>query len=121
MTSYDINSFISPCCNAFIYSENDIIICTECEEIIKQLEGDEEMTIAIHYNIDKDKNTNISADLLNDQKKKSSRYANDITAELVNKPCPHCSIEGKQTNFTRHLRDLNGNNYFVCKYGHTFE
>ena len=122
MSSYDIYSFISPCCEAFNVFENNIIICSKCEKIVKQLQDDEELTIAIHYNVDEtnQESTNISTDLLNDMFKKASRYANDITAELVHKPCPLCKFEGKTTNLTRHLRDLNGENYFVCPERHVF-
>lgn len=122
MSTYDIYSFVSPCCGAFNVFENDIIICSKCEKIVKQLTDDEELTIAIHYNIDEDNDNhvNMSGDLLNDQFKKASRYAHDITAELVNKPCPLCKFEGVTTNLTRHLRDLNGVNYFVCPHRHVF-
>lgn len=122
MSTYDIYTFISPCCNAFNVFENNIIICSKCEKIVKQLEDDEELTIAIHYNVNEDNNkTNISSDLLNDQFNKAGRYANDITVELVHKPCPLCKAEGKTTNLTRHLRDLNGENYFVCPERHVFK
>ena len=57
MSSYNINSFISPCCDAFNVFQNDIIICSKCKQVVKQLADDEELTIAIHYNID-DQNDN---------------------------------------------------------------
>lgn len=122
MSSYNINSFISPCCDAFNVFQNDIIICSKCKQVVKQLADDEELTIAIHYNIDdqNDNHINMSGDLLNDQYKKATRYANDITVELVNRPCPLCKAEGVTTNLTRHLRDLNGINYFVCPIRHVF-
>ena len=123
-SGYNIYTFISPCCNAFNVFENNVIICSKCEKIVKQLNDDEELTIAIHYNINDEDNqnhSNISSDLLNDQFKKANRYANDITAELVNKPCPMCKAEGKTTNLTRHLRNLNGENYFVCPDRHVFK
>ena len=47
MTSYNINSFISPCCDAFNVFQNDIIICSKCKQVVKQLTDDEELTIAI--------------------------------------------------------------------------
>lgn len=123
MSAYDIYLFVSPCCDAFNVFENNIIMCSSCGKIVKELTDDEELTIAIHYNVDEDdeNHINISGDLLNNQFNKATRYAHDITAELVNKPCPLCKFEGITTNLTRHLRDLKGVNYYVCPNRHVFK
>lgn len=106
MSNYKIESFVSPCCHDFNVFVDNTIICSNCMNVVKTLDKNEELTTSIMYNIENQ--SNISADLLNDQINKSGRCAHDPTFELCNVKCEKC---GK---LTRIMRDLNGAKYFVC-------
>lgn len=109
MSSYNIQSFVSPCHHAFNDYLDNIIVCTSCKNNVKTLENNETLTTRITYNVDNtSEGSNISGDLLKDQLKKAARCSDDITFELCSRRCSKCK------SLTRIARDLNGVKYFIC-------
>ena len=51
----NIQAIFSPCHDAFIYYNDDTLICTVCKKVIGKLQEDEEIVTNIEYNVDEDK------------------------------------------------------------------
>ncbi len=113
-TTYDISSFVSPCCNAFNHFENDMIFCSKCGQSVKKIEEHESMTVSVKFN-NKIEN-NVSGDIVNIFKSTAQRFAHDPTCEIIKNKCPKCGNPE-----SRYMRDPLGNLIFVCiKCRHVF-
>ena len=87
----NIQAIFSPCHDAFVYYNDDTLICTVCKKVIGRLQQDEEIVTNIEYNVDEDKETvNISSDLNSNVIHTARRHFDDITAELCLVECPLC-------------------------------
>ena len=108
----NIQAIFSPCHNAFIYYNDDTLICTVCKKVIGRLQEDEEIVTNIEYNVDEDKESvNIYSDLNSNVIHVAKRHFDDITAELCLIECPICKSP------TRIYRDLHKNKIFICTNG----
>ena len=110
METNQIKSIISECCNAFLAYIDGTCFCSQCGQVVKQIDGDEEIVTSVHYN------GNSAYDLQQTDYYKDKRLANDITCELSAIPCEKCK------SLTRLTRDALDKHVCVCtKCRHVFK
>ena len=97
-----IASIISPCCKSFMHYVDGICICSNCGQIVKQIETDEELITSIHYN------GNSAYDLLESDHHKDKRFAHDPTCELSAIKCDKCN------SLMRLTRDVLNQHVCIC-------
>lgn len=101
-----MNTIISDCCNAFTINKGNLIICTNCNNKVGEVE-DEDVTVGITYNDNPEiiRTLNMSSSFIQTAK----RLAKDDTCMLVdNKICKKCKSK------CRFLRDNSGQPVYVC-------
>ena len=116
--NYDENIFVSPCCKSFNFFNSNNIYCSRCGKIVKTLNKDETIPINVKFNIKTDDEyINISGDIIKIAHKNASKFAHDITYELINKECPKC-----KNKTSRYMRDPLNNLIYICdKCRHVYE
>ena len=97
-----IKGIISECCNAFLAYVDGTCICSNCGQVIKQIDEDEQIVTSIHYQ------NNDTYDLQKSDYQKDKRLANDITCELSAVKCDKCG------SLTRLTRDSSDKHVCVC-------
>ena len=107
-TSYNELMFVSPCCNAFNFFNNNNIYCSKCGNIVKTLEDDEVLPINVKFNVQQDDNK-ISGDIVKIFHNNASKFAHDVTCELINKECPKC-----KNSTARYIRNPLQEIIYVC-------
>ena len=101
-----MDTIVSKCCNAFTINKGNLLICTNCNEIIGEI-NDEDVTVGITYNSNPEiiRTLNVSSSFIQTAK----RLAKDETCMLVdNKICKKCKSK------CRFLRDNAGQPVYVC-------
>lgn len=106
LTQYDPFTFVSKCCNAFIFYSELSVYCSKCGKEVYTIKDGENITIGIKYNnVSK---SNISGDVLSGFYNKLKRFSTDKTCDICAQICPKCSQN------MRYLRDPQGNIVYVC-------
>ena len=98
---------ISKCCNAFTVNKGKFIECSNCNEIVGELDDDNDIVIGVNYN----QNPDIIATISDNGNflRTAKRLAKDETCMLVdNKLCKKCGSK------CRLLRDPTNSIIYVC-------
>jgi hypothetical protein len=98
-------TFISKCCNSFIYYENIFCKCSRCGQTLYQL-SDDIVTLNIRFN--NENLNNVGGDYIQTFVNKAQRFSTDKTYELCSYKCPKCN------SLCRYTRDPKNNICFVC-------
>ena len=108
---YNKFNFVSPCCLAFNYYDNNNIFCSKCGKIVRTLDKNEQLTINVKFNVHEEDNekNNISGDIINIYNNNAKKFANDPTCEKIEKQCPSC-----KNPTARYLRNPQDEIIFVC-------
>ena len=105
-----VNLTFSPCCDMFVVSHHEYVICTGCKKILKKLDVSD--NVVMRYKSNTNKQTHIrpkiSIDEMNLENEKLKRYAIDETFELCDKKCPKCGSE------SRYCRKGTGELIYIC-------
>ena len=84
-----MDNVISSCCEAFCINAKNMIICSQCNNVVGTVENDDDITIGIMYNSNPDmvKTINTTSSSIRIVK----RLAKDRTCQLIdNKLCDKC-------------------------------
>lgn len=80
---------ISKCCKAFCVNSKNLIICSNCGNIVGKIDGDNDITIGINYNSDSDMMKTINT--VKSSMRIVKRLAKDKTCQLLdNTKCEKC-------------------------------
>ncbi len=100
-----MDTIVSKCCNAFTINKGNLIVCTNCGNIVGEVE-DEDVIVGITYNNNPEiiRTLNMSSSFV----QTAQRLAKDVTCMLVDNKI--CKCGGK----CRFLRDTSGQPVYVC-------
>lgn len=107
--TYNKFNFVSPCCKAFNYYDNNSILCSKCGKIIQTYKGDESLTINVKFNTHDEDDHNVSGDLIKIFNNSAKKFAHDPTCEKNEKNCPKCD-----NNVVIYLRNPQDELVYVC-------
>jgi uncharacterized C2H2 Zn-finger protein len=105
---YSKDSFISKCCDSFIYYDDLNCKCTRCGNVLFQL-TDDIVTLNVRFN--NENVNNVGGDTIQTFRIKAQRFATDKTYELCSFKCPKCE------SLCRYARDPKNDICFICSNG----